>query len=587
MEVGIVTTRAPARWVGALVVGSAVAVDPGGLAPFGPARWWVVSTLGFGAAGVALWRGHRPLHRGSTVAWAVLLTFLLVGALVNGDVPTALLGHPERHLGLITWVLFALTFAAGQQLDSDLARTTLARAATAALAVIGVWGLWELLVGPPIELSATTDRLTGPYGSAAFLGAAVCLFAPMAIGRAATSTASTVERIASAITATLGAVALVGSGARAAWVAAAVTGVVMTVRRRPSRRTAVAVGAGLAVALSVVAPRLTDVIDRSAGAASRLDEWTVATRVIADHPLVGVGPDGYRIAVADGIDRHYERTYGRGRVLPDRAHSGPLDVALAGGVPAALAYVALLAFLARRAWRSLAGDTTTAALAAAVTAYGVQQLLLFPLAELDPLWWAFAGALVAVPPTVVAPQHPTARSMGAIAALAMSVIALVAGVLDVAADRLARSALGADDPAIALDDAKRALALRPDDLRYRMVLAVLHRERGTLADVDAAIDAADAALRWSPHDPVALDQWASALTDRAVITGDAADVDDALDAWRELVERDPHRARWQLELGRAAALAGDTDLARASWTTAADLDPSDPTAAGQLANLDG
>lgn len=578
MEVDDRSTRTIARWLGALTVVPMVAVDAAGLAPFGPARWWAISTLGVLACAVAARYGRRSLHRRSAIAWAVLLGFLLLGALFGGDLPTALLGHPERHLGVVTWVMFALLFAAGQQLHTSGGRATLARAATVASAIIGLWCMWESAVGAPIDVATTTDRLIGPFGSAAYLGAAVCLVGPFAVGRAADPDARIIERIGSAGAATLGLVALVGSGARAAWVGAAVAAVAMLVRRRPSRRAWASIGAALVVALAVVGSRLDDVVERTAGASSRVDEWTLAARVVWAHPVVGVGPEGYRIAVSEGIDRHYERTYGRDRVLPDRAHSGPIDVALTGGLPAAAAQLALMAFLARRSWQSLGTDPGSAALAAAVMGYGVQQLLLFPLAELDPMWWAFAGALVAAPTTGLAPARAHQRVAASVIAVVVSLVAFVAGVLDVAADRLARTALRSSEPVAAIDAAHRAVALRPDDLRYRMVAAVLHRDRGTLADVDAAIDESRAALRWSPHDPVALDQWASALTARAAITGDRVDTDVALRAWTGLVERDPVRARWQLELGRAAALAGDIDLARRSWTTAADLDPHDPTA---------
>ena len=76
------------------------------------------------------------------------------------------------------------------------------------------------------------------------------------------------------------------------------------------------------------------------------------------------------------------------------------------------------------------------------------------------------------------------------------------------------------------------------------------------------------------------------MLQRATITGDPADTAAALDAWRRLTAFDPYRAAWQVQLGRAAALAGEVDLARTAWTTAVDLDPADTTAATLLAALD-
>ena len=63
---------------------------------------------------------------------------------------------------------------------------------------------------------------------------------------------------------------------------------------------------------------------------------------------------------------------------------------------------------------------------------------------------------------------------------------LVVGVLDVAADRLARTAFRDTDRDAAVDAAERAVTLRPDDIRYRLVAAEAYLDRGSLADIDRA-----------------------------------------------------------------------------------------------------
>ena len=183
-------------------------------------------------------------------------------------------------------------------------------------------------------------------------------------------------------------------------------------------------------------------------------------------------------------------------------------------------------------------------------------------------------------------ERDAVRRLIAGGALILTPVALVAGVLDVAADRLAHHAVVDADAASAIDSAERAVDLRPDDLRYRMVLAEVLGRRSTLADINAAIRQADIALDWSPHDPIAADVHASFLLDRANVTGQPADISIALAAWQRLVDRDPLRARWQLQLGRAAALVGDVKAAREAWTVAADLSPDDATAADLLRELD-
>ena len=509
-----------------------------------------------------------------------LLTLLTMSALVNGDVKVSLLGHPDRHLGVVTWMLLFALFCSGQQLVDQV--NTLARAGVVAAAGLGIYSLWELLIGRPIEVATTTRRLLGPFGSAAVLGAACCLLGPVALAVALDRTENRWWRRTGGVAAGLVALALVGSGTRGSWIGAAAAAVAAVIALRPSRRTAMWCAAGLVLAVGAIAPRLGDVTSRADGA-SRFDEWRVATRVVVRHPLLGVGPEGYRIAVAEGVDDAYERAHRRDSVLPDRAHMGPLDVTLMGGVGAGLLYVGLFGFVGRRAWRLLQShDATSVGIGLGVIAYGMQQLLLFPLAELDPVWWLFAGVVVGI----TSPHAPSQRhrTVVPLAAGVASAALLVVGVLDVAADRLARTALRDNDPRSAIDSAERAVSLRPDNMRYHLVAAEVHLDRGTLADIDRAISHARRATDWSPDDPFATDELATAMSRRAVVTGDPDDVAKALTEWQRLVSRDPHRAAWQLLLGRAAALAGDRQLARQAWTVAGDL--GEPEAAALLEALE-
>lgn len=575
------TVRPRALSFGALVVGSVIVVDPAGLSPFGPSKWLVISTAAAATVAWTLRTGRARCHRRSWWMWIALLVLLTMSALVSGDAKIALLGHPDRHLGVVTWVLFFALFCAGQHVAEQV--TSLARAAVVAAGCLGVYVLWEVAFGPPVAVATTTRRLLGPFGSAAFLGAACCLLGPVVLGVAFDRLQDRTWRWAAAGSGVLVAVALVGSGTRAAWFGILISAVVVAIAVRPAPRSVGWCAVGLMVAMLVIAPRLGDVTTRHERSSSRLDEWSVATRVIGRHPLIGVGPEGYRIAFAEGVDDSYERSYRRDAILPDRAHAVPLDVTLAGGLGAGALYVALVGFVVVRCWRLLRTRQPLAVgIGAGVLAYGLQQLFLFPLAELDPIWWLFAGAVVSLTSTTEPVAHR--RVVAPVIAMTASAFMLVVGVLDVAADRLARTALRAPDHDVAISDARRAVSLRPDNLRYQLVSAEAHLDRGSIADIDQAITEARRATSWSPKDPIAGDELATALSSRATATGSDDDITHALAQWQRLVERDPHRASWQLELGRAAALAGKADLARRSWTIAADL--GEPGASALLTALD-
>ena len=569
--------RATAAWL--LIVGVVVAVDPAGLWPFGPLRWLVVSTCGLAVVAVCWWRPERTLDRPTRRLWLVLLTFLALGAAANGDVWIAFVGTDTRHFGMFTWLLCFGVFCAGQQLRGH--DTVLVKACAVAALATGLWCAWELAFGPPIALAATTDRLSGPFGSAALLGAAICLLLPPTLALAVDRSQQLAWRAGAKIAALLCTVAVIGSGARAAFVGLIVAAAIVAFRVPLTRRPLAAAAAVVLVGIAIALPRVENVLERSAGTTSRVDEWRIAAKVVADHPLVGVGPEGYRIAFSEGVDADYERTYPRDRVLPDRAHSSLLDVSLAGGVIAGLTFAALMFLVARRAIQLM--PATSAAgigLSAAVLAYFSAQLLLFPVFELDPIAWLLAGAVVGMRPTHGPSPRSTpagvsraARPLAACAA-AVGLVALTAGLFDVAANRLARDALTASahgDNAAAAHLASRATGLRPDAISYRMTAVQVLLAADTVGATDSALKDAGRARDWSHHDPIAADLWASSLLQRALQTGAAADTHAALDAWTALVERDPQRGRWQLQLGTAAAAAGETELAREAWQRAVAL----------------
>ncbi|MCY7298926.1 MAG: O-antigen ligase family protein [Ilumatobacteraceae bacterium] len=564
--------RATAAWV--LIVGVVVAVDPAGLWPFGPMRWLVVSTGGLAIIAICLWRPERGLDRRTLRLWLVLLTCLALGSVVNGDVWMALVGTDTRHFGLFTWLLCFGLFCAGQQLRGH--HTALVKACAVAALATGLWCVWELTFGPPIALAATTDRLSGPFGSAALLGAAICLLLPPTVALAADRNEQLGWRAPALIAALLCTIALVGSGARAAWVGLVVAGGVVAWKVPRTRRPLAAALGVVLVGIVVALPQVESVLERSAGTTSRVDEWRIAANVVAEHPLLGVGPEGYRIAFSEGVDDGYERTYPRDRVLPDRAHSSLLDLSLAGGVIAGLAFAALTLLVARRAIQQMPVTSPAGiGLATAVLAHFSAQLLLFPVFELDPIAWLLAGAVVGMRSTQpVSPQAPRATRPLAVLAAAVGLLALTAGIFDVAANRLARDSLTASahgDSAAAAALASRATRLRPDAIAYRMTAVQVLLQADTVAATDAALRDARGARDWSSNDPIATDLWASSLLQRALQTGDETDTRNALAAWTTLVERDPHRGRWQLQLGRAAATAGETELAREAWERAAAL----------------
>jgi O-antigen ligase len=572
-----------------LVAALPLVFDPGGYAPFGPVKWGLATAGVVLAAGLLLAGGPVNLHRAGAVGWLGVVVWGTVCAAVGLDRFHALIGTPERHLGLITLVLFGLAFLVG--LNSLPERRTLTVGAVIALAGMGVYAAAELIGMEPVHLAVSSARVGGPLGSPAYLGAGVTLLLPLVTAAALDSGWTRARRVGAGIAAGLGLVALVGSQTRAAMVGAGVgiTLFLAYLLRRGAWKWALPLFVVLVAGVGWLSPagaRFRQAFDLSSGAtASRLAEWRVGTRVLLANPIAGVGPEGYRIAFPEAVDAGYERNYGR-TVTTDRAHNGLLDTGLALGLPGLVAYFLAVLWLGWRSLRALAGsEPIIAGVGAGVIGYLVQQQFLFPLAEVDPLFWLLAGLLVAAtvsPSALVVVRTPRVLA-GSVVGLA--VLFLGVGSLDVASDRSlagAYQALAGGPPRQAVRLADRATSLRPDSIRYWLGAAdIASRTEGALGGLARL----SSGLGLSPQDPVLRATQARLLSARAEESGQPEDVIAGRAAWAGLVAADPNNAQFHLSYGVFLARFGDLAGAETEFLTAFDLAPRSAVPALNLSRI--
>jgi hypothetical protein len=337
------------------------------------------------------------------------------------------------------------------------------------------------------------------------------------------------------------------------------------------------VGAAAVVVLFAVTPlggRVADAFDLGHGTTQgRFDDWAVGAKVVEDHPALGVGPEGYRVVFPQVVSERYVQRHGT-EVIPDRAHNGIIDVAANGGVGAGLLYALLLGLVIARAWRAMRGrDPLTLALAAAVVTYIVQQQFLFPLSEIDPLFWIGAGMLVATS----SPTSPTKSGwrvprLVPAAVAACVLFGCVLGAREVAADRLLRRAADAAGTT-RLRDADRATRLRSDSIRTWYVAARIAARGPALTDVDAAVARVERGLQESPRDPALRILDADLVVERAVRSELDADAARARTVVGDYLAGAPNEARLWLDRAALAHLAGDRAGERAARDRAARLRP--------------
>lgn len=419
-------------------------------------------------------------------------------------------------------------------------------------------------------LASTSDssRLGATLGSPAYLGAALCLLIPIAVGVAREPSGWRWVGLAGAFS---GVVVLGGTGTRAAGLGLLAAAIFAMAKLRPKPRMSLAVAGVATAAILTLLPLGQRVVDGAT--AGRIDEWSTAATALADRPFLGTGLEGYRLVFPAHVDVGYVRNYGRTTVT-DRAHSGPLDLGVAMGVPGLVVWLVAAAWAVRRAWHVMdAATPAVAGMAAGSVAWFVQELLLFPTVEVGVMGWAVVGAM-----STAANDRRTvslrSRPGAVMAALLFTALA-GGGLLGVAADRAAAEAVESGST----DSAGRAVDLRPDSYLYRLLVADTALKA---ADPEKARAAVDAALRLAPDDP------GVRMADTRLLRIEVARGADPIDAARrvgDLVDDDPNHPELRLIHGDLLARAGDPARAERAWLAAETLSPTDPAPALRLASL--
>ena len=574
----------PGRVAAGLVV-SAVVFDPGGWAAFGPAKHMAIWLLGMLLALAVIIAGPLQVPRSPALVWIGFFAWSAVVGFWAVDPLSHWLGTPDRRLGWFTWLVFGLAFIAGAQLVD--ARRAIERGAVVSLLLIGSYVFAEWAGFAPVELATTGTRLGGPFGNPAYLGAAVVLLAPLAASVGATDDGA--WRLAGVAGTLAGIAALFASQSRAGLAGALAVALATAprwwrmARRNPRIAGGILVGAVVLIAVTPLGARTGALLDgENAGARGRIAEWAVALDTVTAHPL-GVGFEGYRVVFPQHVGEDYTITYGRA-VVTDRAHNVVLDLAVTTGVPGALLAITAMAWVIALG-RRLVRDPLWWGVGAALIGYAIHHLFLFPLAELDAVFWLLTG--MAAGSASARRTEVNVRAVAVPALAGMIALVVVFGARDVLADRHIASAQDAASLEQATAEADGATSLRSDSFRYWLIAAGAAADLALTdgGDLSGALDRIAMARARSPRDPVVLQAEANLLLDHARSTARGDDADRALDAWRGVVSADPNNPTNQLRLGVAAALAGDDGTAERAWTAAERMAPSSPVPARNLASL--
>lgn len=479
---------------------------------------------------------------------------VLALAALTGSAPVAqLLGRPPRYEGLLALSVYAGALAAGARLlgpdRPGESMSWLLDCVAAAAILIALEAVLE--TAGHGALAGNVARPGSLLGNASDEGAwAVLALGPLAC--VAIRTRAPLP-IAGALAA---GVTLVCSGSRGALIGAAALLVVMMVRLDRPARVAALAGAALILAGTFVVPttrrRLLDTSPHSAQSVTghRLLA-TETSRLIGEHPLLGVGPSGFVDAIPREHDARWERQIGPANP-PDSPENWLLQAAGSGGIPLLLLALGLTGTTLRAGARAARGEedgyerAAMLGMFAGLVGYAVALLFHFTSPGTAPLAALFAGAVLAERPRAAPARHD--RPMRAVATVAAGALFVVLAAGAVAEVPL-RSALihaGRGQLADADHDFDLARDLRPWDAG---VAADATHAYAVLAEAGVG-GAATRGRRWAARETDAWPDSVPGLSDSATLdalTGRAEAARRALARARAL---DPHNPQLRLRGGQ-------------------------------------
>lgn len=525
---------------------------------------------------------------------ALVLTIALATALAERPV-LSVIGTYGRFGGLLStllWASIALLAAAVVRTDAQWA-AQLARGVCVAAVIVSAYALLQRAGIDAFDFRDSAggkpDYPGSTVGNSLFAGSVLGIAAPLVVAQWLQS--GTRARVLYAGAAAVLAAGLWATSSRSGVVGAVVgTAIVLFRERRPSAR-AVAVVAALAIvggAVVALSPMRDSEVFRTESLRLRAREWRVAAAVVADHPVVGTGPDTFGFQYPRY--RRASEASAEGFAITDRAHNLMLDYAVAAGVLGVVAFAAV-ALLGLRG----AGSADSVGAVGGWAAYLVAGQFSFDVPATAAVGFALLGVIVGLraPPwsdratrrerAAPLPRQPPRRGfidrnpVGTWAALAAALTASLWLVVqpwraDVHAGSSGRRPETLQGFARAAGDLDRAAHINPREAAYRVAAAQVALSRtAELGEKLALVTARrhlDEALGLQPDSVVTI-VLAAEVEQRYATGYDPAARTRAIRLWERSVVLDPNHWMTHERLGRALtsfgqdAARGERELRRA------------------------
>jgi putative inorganic carbon (HCO3(-)) transporter len=381
----------------------------------------------------------------------IFLTIILLATIFSIHLPTALHGKYKRYEGLLSFINYAMLYFLALQLIYNERRTKrVAQIFALAGALVSFYGLLQYFGLDPLKwatLPFEERRSFSTFGNPDLLGGYLALALPITLS---TFYASEDQRETwlFGISSFLIVVCLLTTFTRGAWVggfAGALAFLILNMRGiiKNPRRLAIVIGSFLAIfiILSVYSStagnnvlnllaRLKSTVNLSQGSvATRLEIWKAGLKAIQDRPLLGSGPDTFRL-----ISEKYETLryvkLNSGRTVADNAHNYWIQLGVGGGILAVVVFVLLFFVFSRIALRGLkekkgSDRLILGGLFASAIAYFIHLLFGVSVTGSTALFWIILGVVISRVGTIKSLEFDRKETYGLINLVSILIVLLI------------------------------------------------------------------------------------------------------------------------------------------------------------------
>jgi len=294
--------------------------------------------------------------------YPILIFLLLIAAstVFSVHITTSLFGKYKRYEGLLTFVNYGLLFFLAAQFFTDLNKVkSIARSMVIAAGAVSVYGLlqpygFDLLTWASLPFESSRSFST--FGNPVLLGGYLVIVLPVALGLVF-SEPDLKRRFLFGLPATLIFLCLMMTFSRGGWLGACLVLVgflVLGWKEFADKKVILTISVLILVSTVILFPfsftrkaevdfreRISPGISITGSAQTRLEIWKSAAKMIRERPILGFGPDTFRLVFRKYQTLKYKRLVGESAVA-DNAHNYFLQLASMTGVPAAVCFIVII-----------------------------------------------------------------------------------------------------------------------------------------------------------------------------------------------------------------------------------------------------